>query len=167
MSSLRVWCERSFTCASGLPLYSSKMFKNITSYLGECRCGVCVSVCVLTCACVFLPARVCSYLRVCVLTCACGDGGAVMFQNITSYLGLCVAAFVLTCGVCACVCVQARVCLCCASVYVCAHVRACAVCICVLALYVCVCVGVCESCRLLGTCALTNLSDWCDRPAII
>uniref|UniRef100_A0A8C4ZH00 Transient receptor potential cation channel, subfamily M, member 4a n=1 Tax=Gadus morhua TaxID=8049 RepID=A0A8C4ZH00_GADMO len=37
------------------------MFKNITSYLGECRCGVCACVCVLTCACV--------------------EGGAIMFKN--------------------------------------------------------------------------------------
>ena len=62
-------------------------------FKGECRCGVCV----------------------CVLTCACVDGGAVRFKNITSYLGECVCAFVLTCGVCAGMCVRA--CLC-ASVYV-------------------------------------------------
>ena len=44
-----------------------------TSYLGECRCGVCV----------------------CVLTCV--DGGAVLFKNITSYLGE------WRCGECVCV----------------------------------------------------------------
>ena len=91
MTPLSVWCERSITCATGLLFYSSKMFKNITAYLGEFRCGVCACVCVLTCTCV--------------------DGGAVMFKNITSYLGECVAAFVLTCVVCTCVCVQARVCV--------------------------------------------------------
>ena len=50
------------------------MFKNITSNLGESRC-----------------VRVCSYLGACV------DDGAVMFENITCYLGVC------RCGVCACV----------------------------------------------------------------
>ena len=67
MSPLRVWCGRTFTCATGLLFYSSKMFKNITSN------------------------RVCSYLGACV------DDGAVMFENITCYLGEC------RCGVCACV----------------------------------------------------------------
>ena len=33
-----------------------------------------------------------------------------MFKNITSYLGECVAAFVLTCAVCVCLCVCARAC---------------------------------------------------------
>ena len=47
------------------------MFKNITSNLGESRC-----------------VRVCSYLGACV------DDGAVMFENITCYLGVC------RCGVC-------------------------------------------------------------------
>ena len=40
---------------------SSVMFKNITSYLGECRCGVCT--------CVF------------VLTCVSVNGGAVLFKG--------------------------------------------------------------------------------------
>ena len=103
MTPLSVWCERSITCATGLLLCSSKMFKNITAYLGEFRCGVCACVCVLTCTCV--------------------DGGAVMVKNITSYLGECVAAFVLTCVVCTCVCVQARVCVCiCVCVCLCFRV---------------------------------------------
>jgi hypothetical protein len=110
------------------------------SYLGECRCGVCACVCVLTCACVdgeavmfkgecaavcaracvFLPARV---------------SMAVMFKNIMSYVSECVAAFVLTCGVCACAHVSV-------SMYVRAHVLVCAVCVCgvyVRACCVCVC----------------------------
>ena len=71
-----------------------------------CCCGVCV--CVLTWASVSLRSvRVCSYLGAGV------DGGAVMFKNITSYLGKCVSAFVLTCGVYACTCVCVR-----ASMYV-------------------------------------------------
>ena len=78
------------------------ILKNITSYMGECRCGVCVRVffpvhvsmaeplrlrasvaAVCARACVFLPARV----------------SMAVFKNITSYLSECVAAFVLTCGV--------------------------------------------------------------------
>ena len=51
------------------------MFQNITSYLGECRCGV--------------------YACVCILTCACVDRGAVMFKNIKTYL-------VRVCAVCKC-----------------------------------------------------------------
>ena len=76
MSPLRVWCGRTFTCATGLLLYSSKMSKNITSNLGESRC-----------------VSVCSYLGACV------DDGAVMFENITCYLGEC------RCVVCECRCV--------------------------------------------------------------
>ena len=137
------------------------MFKDITSYLGKCHCSVCTCVRVLTYACV--------------------DGGAIMFKNVTSWLGEGVAAFVLSYGVCA--CVRARVC-----VRVCAlpcmqrclcldvrsvRVRVC-VCVCacaspcmfvrmflcvrslqyVYAVYVCVrTCCVCVSCRLLGTCA--------------
>ena len=90
---------------------------------GECRCGVCACMCVLTCACV--------------------DGGAVMFKKITSYLGECVAAFVLTCGKCACVCacLCARLCVC-FRVCVAAFVLTCGVCGCV-----CVCgVSACLRC---------------------
>ena len=101
------------------------MFESITCYLGECRCGVCACVGVLTCACV--------------------DGGAVAVKNITAYLGECVAAFVLASGVCACVCVYVCV-LPCMFVHSCVCVRCVcsvcvdAVCMCVLAVYVCVCV---------------------------
>ena len=71
-----------------------------------------------------------------------------MFAHACVCMGVrfrvCVAAFFLTCGVCACVCV----CLCvCVSMFVRAHVRVCAVCMCVLAVYVCVravCVWVSE-----------------------
>ena len=47
------------------------MFKNITSYLGECRCGVCAQVCVLNCACgdgvcVCVCAFPCMFVRMCV-----------------------------------------------------------------------------------------------------
>ena len=65
-----------------------------------------------------------------------------------------------------------------AFVYVCAQLRMCAVCVfgvCGCGVYVRDCgvcmrlrvLCVCESCRLLGTCTLTNLSNWRDRPAII
>ena len=69
----RVWlrcvhvCVLTCVCVDG----GAVMFKNITFYLGECHCGVCVYV----------------------LTCACVDGGDVMFK------GEC------RCGVFACGCV--------------------------------------------------------------
>ena len=80
-----------------------------------------------------------------------------------------------------CVCVFVCVCVC-ASVYVRGQVRVCEVCVCGVTApeymqCACSCLGfmhafacavcVCESCRLLGTCALTNFSNWSDRPAII
>ena len=75
---------------------------------------------------------------------------------------VCVAAFVLTCGVsaclCVCVCVCVFVCSACAcvcvSVYVRAHVLAC---------------GVYMHSHLAHAhlSNLSNLSNWCDRPAII
>ena len=62
----------------------------------------------------------------CVLTYTCVDGGAITVKNVTSYLGECVAAFVLASGVCACVCVCVR----CVSVYLrCMYAFACAVCV--------------------------------------
>ena len=79
-----------------------------------------------------------------------------------------------------CVCVRLRVCLCaspcmfahlcvCLCASPCMFVRMCAVCLCVLAVYACVrecCVCVWAA-GCLDTCALTNLSNCCDRPAII
>ena len=67
------------------------MFKNITSYLGDRRCGVCACVCVLTCTCVdggavmFKGECRCGVcVCVLVLTCTCVDGGTVMFKNLMS-----------------------------------------------------------------------------------
>ena len=81
-----------------------------------------------------------------------------MFENIASYVcgcvsfHECVAAFMLTCGMCACerACVCACACVC-VSVYVRAHVCAC---------------GVYVHSRLAHA-HLSTLSYWCDRPANI
>ena len=101
-----------------------------------CCCSVCV--CVLTWASVSLRSvRVCSYLGAGV------DGGAVMFKNITSYLGKCVSAFVLTCGVyaCTCVCVPA-------SMYVSLPLRWREVCVCVFVCVFSVCAFPCMFVRM-------------------
>ena len=85
-------------------------------------------------------------------------------HNLLPGLGECVAAFVLASGVCACVCV-----LPCMFVHSCVCAWCvCSVCVDAVCMYAFECaVCVYESCRLLGTCTLTNLSNWCDRPAII
>ena len=76
---------------------------------------------------------------------------------------VCACMCMRVCGVCEC---GALRCLCLETfAWACVCVRAC-----VNAEYVCVgacCVCVCVSCRLLVTCALTNLSNLSDRPAII
>ena len=91
-------CSYLGACVDG----GAVMFKNITSYLGECRCGVCACVCVLTCACV--------------------EGGAIMFKN-TYLKNTFLARRMCRClslehGVWAyvCVCMRVRACVC-ASVY--------------------------------------------------
>ena len=72
-------------------------------------------------------AAVCA--RVCLLTCAYVDGGAVMFKNITSYIGrvcrcLCLDVGCVRGRVCVCVCVRFRVCVA-AFVLTCAHACVC------------------------------------------
>ena len=79
------------------------MFKNITSYRGECRYSVRACVCDLYCACAERGA-------VKHLTCPC------VCARVCVRFCVCVATFVLTCGVCACLCVCARV----VCAYVCA-----------------------------------------------
>ena len=106
-----------------------------------------------------------------------GGGGISISQNIAGY-GIDLAVVFQRACVCG-LCVHA-VCMCVRAVYAC--VRTCCVysslgvhvCACVCAVMQCpalwqarACVCVWVSCRLLSTCALTNLSNLCDRPAII